>query len=536
MAAGESAPTVVSYWYTPPVVAAGGVGVPGSQSREPLQPNPSLMSIGNRLIKYDPYTGAVGVNSITGLTLNFTGMSGTFYNDPFVLSVQTLGSGANTQYQLINWTTAPVTDNFTSRILSNVTWPFSTLGTVDYETGVAVVTASITPPAAGVAYGQRIMGASIITGKLLWNVTTDLAENTHGSFSGSTAIADHGKFAMRLNDGYWHTWDLLTGQPSWVSELSSYPWGIFGIYGVESAYGLLYYPQYDGVVAYNWTTGKIAWIYTYPAQFPYETLFGSDYAFYQATVRIADGVLYAANSEHSPTEPIARGWKIHAINATTGAGIWNLTGAMTPGAVADGYMTLSNGYDGYMYVIGRGQSATTITAPQTAQPLGTTILIQGTVTDQSLAQKGTPCVSQDSMATQMEYLHMQLPIDGVAHNISMTGVPVKLTALDPNNNVIDIGTVTTNPHYGTFSFGWKPSVEGAYTITASFAADDSYGSSSAATALLINPAPTQTVSATSIPGTAATSTEVMTYVVIVGVAIIIAIAIATVLIIRKGKL
>ena len=54
-----TAPTVISYVYSPPIVAAGGIGVPGSEAREPLQLTPCLMSIGTRLVKYDPWTGAV---------------------------------------------------------------------------------------------------------------------------------------------------------------------------------------------------------------------------------------------------------------------------------------------------------------------------------------------------------------------------------------------------------------------------------------------------------------------------------------------
>jgi hypothetical protein len=93
------------------------------------------------------------------------------------------------------------------------------------------------------------------------------------------------------------------------------------------------------------------------------------------------------------------------------------------------------------------------------------------------------------METQMEYLHLQMPITGLWNNETITGVPVVLTAIDSDNNVIDIGTATTNGYYGTFSMAWTPTKEDTYTIIASFAADDSYGSSSAATAVTVGPAP-----------------------------------------------
>ena len=44
-----------------------------------------------------------------------------------------------------------------------------------------------------------------------------------------------------------------------------YPWSSasFGAYALQSAYGLLFREAYDGVYAFDWETGKIAWKYTY---------------------------------------------------------------------------------------------------------------------------------------------------------------------------------------------------------------------------------------------------------------------------------
>ena len=64
---------------------------------------------------------------------------------------------------------------------------------------------------------------------------------------------------------------------------------------------------------------------------------------------------------------------------------------------------------------------------------------------------------------------------------TITGVPVTLTAIDQDGNYIDIGTTTTDGYYGTFAHAWTPPEEGTYKIIASFAGDDSYGSSGAAT-------------------------------------------------------
>jgi hypothetical protein len=93
------------------------------------------------------------------------------------------------------------------------------------------------------------------------------------------------------------------------------------------------------------------------------------------------------------------------------------------------------------------------------------------------------------METQMEHLHLQMPIDGLWHNETISGVPVWLMAIDENSSIIDLGTVTTNGYYGTFSKSWTPPAEGKYEIIATFASDDSYGSSAASTAVTVGPAP-----------------------------------------------
>jgi outer membrane protein assembly factor BamB len=494
LATGESAPNMVAY--TTRTISA----VPGDIASS-RNVGADLMYVGGgRLIKYDPWTGAVNLNiSIAPLT------TGTFYANgesaPLFYTVQNLGNSvpADQRYRLINWTVIgdigyPDVTNKRLGVISNISWPFSSMGTVDYEAGIAVITQGITPDSTGVSYGQMLMGVSMLTGNLLWNVSTDVSVGYDGFFSGSTAIADHGKYAVRLNDGKWHCWDLQTGHELWQSEWSSTPWGIWGIYGVESAYGLLYYPQYDGVVAYNWTNGKIVWRYKYIAPYPYETVYSDSntgealYPFYDSVVRIADGKIYTSNTEHTASQPATRGWKLHCINATTGEGIWNITGSMAAGGVADGYLTANDRNNGIQYVFGKGISATTVMAPDVSVPLGTSLVIKGTVLDQSPAQPGTPCVSAASMATQMEYLHMQMPIDGMYHNLTISGVPVVLTAIGSDGSFVDLGTVTTDGYYGTFSKTWAPPKEVDYKIVAQFAGDDSYGSSSAGTSLSVGPA------------------------------------------------
>jgi outer membrane protein assembly factor BamB len=301
---------------------------------------------------------------------------------------------------------------------------------------------------------------------------------------------------------------------------------------------MIYRSAYSGVYAFDWNTGKIAWKFEAPVPFAFETPYqdsnGTSTYSFNGGMLIADGKVFTYNTEHSPSEPITRGWKLFAINATTGTNVWNITaysGSRTfKGAVADGYLAFDNFYDAYMYVFGKGQSLTTVSAPATTVPMGSAVLIQGTVMDQSPAQPNTPCVSADSMGIQMEYLHMQQPIGGVWNNATITGVPVTLTAIDSNGNPITIATVTTNGYYGTFAFTWNPPKEDTYTITASFAGDNSYGSSSAATGLSISKAP---ATPTPVPTQAAIILPPYdVYIFASAIAIITAIAIA-VLIIKK---
>jgi len=200
---------------------------------------------------------------------------------------------------------------------------------------------------------------------------------------------------------------------------------------------------------------------------------------------------------------------------------------MAPGAIADGYLTASNEYDGYMYVFGIGPSATTVTAPQTVVPKGTKVMITGTVTDQSPGQKDTPCISDADMTVWMEYLHMQKPIPGEA-----TGVPVTLYAVDQKGDYLTIGTATSDIG-GNYGIIWEPPTEGQYTIMATFDGTNSYGSSYATTKLGVGPATSATSPIEPEPTEAPfITTEIA---IIAAVAIAVVIGIVAFWILRKRK-
>jgi hypothetical protein len=104
--------------------------------------------------------------------------------------------------------------------------------------------------------------------------------------------------------------------------------------------------------------------------------------------------------------------------------------------------------------------------------------------------------------------------------------------LDSNNNYRTIGTVTSNI-YGTYSLSWTPDIAGNYTVIANFAGTNSYYPSTASTAFYANVASATSTSTIAPQTNAATSTEVLTYIVAAAIAIIIAIAIIGLLLLRK---
>jgi hypothetical protein len=132
----------------------------------------------------------------------------------------------------------------------------------------------------------------------------------------------------------------------------------------------------------------------------------------------------------------------------------------------------------------------------------------------------------------MEHIHLQTSINGLWGNETPIGVPVFLTAIGSDGSVYDIGQVTTNGYYGTFSQAWTPPKEDTYQIIASFAGDESYGSSAASTAVSVGPA-TPEIIIPEQPAISLPPTE--TYIIGATIAIIIAIAIVGMLILKKKQ-
>jgi len=298
------------------------------------------------------------------------------------------------------------------------------------------------------------------------------------------------------------------------------------------AYGKMYSSAYAGIVyCYDTKTGNILWTYGNGGEgnstnSGLETPFSHYPTFVNA---IGSGIVYTVTTEHTPETPLFKGGLARAINATTGAEIWTIseyTGEFEvfSYAMADGYNTWFNGYDNQIYVVGRGPSATTVQAPLTSVDVGTTVVIQGTVTDISTGTKqteqaadfpnGVPVASDASMSDWMGYVYQQQPCP-----TNFTGVPVTISVLDSNNNFRSIGTAKTDAS-GSFSLAWAPDIPGNFTVYANFAGTHGYWPSYGETHIYASTAPT--AAPTSSPVSLATT---QTYVIGIGIAIIVVIII-----------
>jgi outer membrane protein assembly factor BamB len=332
---------------------------------------------------------------------------------------------------------------------------------------------------------------------------------------------------VSVKDGvFWYT-EKVTGK-IWVYSLATGNeiWSYtepdqFAYFGISlsvhdgKAYTLGSYGIMD---CFDATTGDFLWNFTAPMLGNLETQ-GLEYtplslAFYIDNNATGRHLIYLHGSTGwaGETSPIRRDGAIFCVDADTGELVWRLTAypntannALSKVVISDDRIMYLDNHDNQIYCLGRGPSATTVSAPQTAPALGAKVTITGTVTDQSLsgrhningdldfALKGTPAISDASMDAWMEYMFHQRP-----KPTNATGVPVSLDTVDPNGNYFHIGDVTSDMN-GNYGFAYTPEVPGTYQIIATFQGTNSYGPSSATTYLTIDDAPTSTPAATPMP-------------------------------------
>jgi hypothetical protein len=321
---------------------------------------------------------------------------------------------------------------------------------------------------------------------------------TSGVMSGPVVVPEYDVFLFResLSRNWW-CYDLNTMQQKWKTEEPEVQMNFYGMsYNIYE--GKLLSLGYGGVLtAYDIETGDVLWNYT-ATQYGYESPYGN----YPIGIAcIVDGKLYLTSSEHSPTQPLWRGSYLRCVNASNGVELWKINnwgmgmGSGDGVAAADGFIVSLNAYDNRIYCYGKGDSATTVTASPKVSVNGDSVLIEGTVTDDSLSGsrningyldtplKGTPAISDDDMQAWMEYLFMDqgMPTD-------VKGVEVILETLDPNGNFYEVGR-TTSEASGTFGYAFTPEVPGLYTIIATFEGSNSYYGSNAVTYFNVEEAP-----------------------------------------------
>ena len=239
------------------------------------------------------------------------------------------------------------------------------------------------------------------------------------------------------------------------------------------AYGKLYLGTLAGTLqAIDVKTGELSW--TYENKQPYtELMWGGDkwpieFAF------VSDGKVYLLHTEHSGNSPLPRGAPFVALNATTGDVIFRVDGAFRftvwggDPMIADSTILLFNTYDNRIYAVGKGPSATTVTAPDVGVTFGSSVMIRGTITDVSAGTQehartarfpnGVPAIADKYMGEWMKYVYMQFP-----RPTNATGVEVALSVLDANGNLREIGRTTSDAD-GFYSFDWTPDIPGKYTV------------------------------------------------------------------------
>jgi hypothetical protein len=371
-----------------------------------------------------------------------------------------------------------------------------------------------------------------------WKAPADWTSGNQTLSWGTTSLDDNVAVVWSKEERRHYGFSLETGQYLWVTEPQTYL-DIYdagrGIYEGK----LISVGQAGIVYCFNLTTGKTMW--TYKGDDPYtEILWSNDWPVDHYFP--SGGKIYFFMQTHSDNQPLPRGAPAYCLNATTGEVIWRVDGLFrdthwgSEAIMGDSVIVTSNTYDQQVYAIGKGPSTMTVTASPKVSVHGSSVLIEGTVTDVSPGTtqtsvtlrfpNGVPAVSDESVGEWMKYVYVQFPRPANA-----TGVEVTLSVLDSNGNFRDIGTVTSDSD-GFFHYPWTPDISGEYTVVASFAGSKSYYPAHAETAFMVDAAPEATPAPTPTPASMAEQYFVPMSVGMI-IAIVVVIALLAMVLLRK---
>ncbi len=414
--------------------------------------------------------------------------------------------------------------------------------------GLALSGFSITPYT---YFAVNLNASKGTVGSILWMKTYDPPENNINVFPGGFDQQSRVFLEYYKQTAQWVGYSMTTGERLWTTA-SQTDVNALEYYGsirsssavAQLAYGKLYSSGFGGICfCYDLANGELLWTYgnggagnSSNAGFS-----AGGQVYYPMFIDvIANGVVYLETSEHTVQTPIYQGSLKRAINATDGTEIWTLSSYSSGGggffayAFADGFETWFNGYDNQIYTVGKGPSATTVTAPDLAASLGQGVVIRGSVMDissgttqdQQAARfpNGVPCAADSMMKDWMGYVYQQKPAPS-----NFTGVTVSLYVLDSNGNYRQIGETTTNQN-GKYTYTWTPDIPGDYTVYAAFGGTQAYWPSSDTTSFSVGEA-----AATSSPYPEITLPPTEMYILGVGIAMVLAVAIATVAILLSIK-
>jgi len=422
------------------------------------------------------------------------------------------------EYYAGRWRPFGLTFNGATGIQWNMTMPqLPMVNNVQTVVGNDIILGSNTNWAGGAAQPTPVFWAISIkpqdvrpnqTAILLFNKTWTLPmADVHVDIAGSEPVSLEDKvFVVSVKElRTYYGFSLETGEQLWgpttpaepylnvFTNLYMNPWGQSVI-----KYGKLFTAGMGGQVnAYDVKTGERLWNYNITDPYT-EQLFSERWP--SPINFIVDGKIYLFHQEHSANTPVPRGAPSVALNATTGEVVWRIDGLRLgtrwggQPLIGDSIIAALSSYDNQIVALGKGPTATTVTAPDAGVAFGSSVTIKGMVTDISPGTEdagmklrfpnGVAAVTDDSMSEWMKYVYMQFP-----RPLNANGVEVVLSVLDANGNLREIGR-TTSDTSGFYSFDWIPDISGKYKVIATFAGSKSYWPSSQETAFTVEQAPT----------------------------------------------